>query len=87
MHPKNKAKQLFITMNFKILCTVYIYVVQLVLSLEKLSINSCFALFLGCNILSALFGAKNIRRLYSTCDIEHLKGEIRLQSISQQYEN
>ena len=30
LHPKNKAKQLFITMNFKILCTVYIYDVQLV---------------------------------------------------------
>ena len=46
MHPKNKAKQLFITMNFKILCTVYIYVVQLVLSLEKLSIKprNCQAL-------------------------------------------
>ena len=42
LHPKNKAKQMFIIMNFKILCTVYIYDIQLVLSLEKLSINSCF---------------------------------------------
>ena len=55
LHSKNKAKQLFITMNFKILCTVYIYDdVQLVLSLEKLSKNRCIALFLECNIWSCL---------------------------------
>ena len=40
LHPKNKAKQLFIIMNFKILYTVYIYDIQLVLNLEKLIINS-----------------------------------------------
>ena len=43
---------------------VYIYDVQLVLSHEKLSINSCFALFLGWNIWSQNCWW-NIWRLYS----------------------
>ena len=63
LHPKNKAKQLFIIMNFKILWTVYIYDIQLVLSLEKLIINSSFALFLGCNIRSCLIWSQKYTKI------------------------